>query len=92
MKAVDRAIQYATEMVMSEPNTGQAPGGEVPLLRAHMPELDAIRGLAILSVVFYRGFYWARNLKACSSGQRIFLKMMAAGQYGVNLFSFFPGS
>jgi peptidoglycan/LPS O-acetylase OafA/YrhL len=78
-------------VAMSDPKTGQAPGGQQPLLRAHMPELDTIRGLAILGVVFYHGFYWARELNGYSSGQRIFLKLMAAGQYGVNLFFILSG-
>ena len=56
-----------------------------------MPELDAIRGLAILGVVFYHAFYWARDLSAYSPWQRIFLKTMSVGQYGVNLFFVLSG-
>jgi len=56
-----------------------------------MPELDTIRGLAILGVVFYHGFYWARDLSAYSSWQRVFLKSMSVGQYGVNLFFILSG-
>jgi peptidoglycan/LPS O-acetylase OafA/YrhL len=77
--------------VMSEPKQGQTASGRAPLLRAHMPELDTIRGLAILGVVFYHGFYWAHDLNAYTSWQRIFLKMMAVGQYGVNLFFILSG-
>jgi len=51
-----------------------------------MPELDTIRGLAILGVVFYHGFYWTRDLSAYSPWERMFLKTMSVGQYGVNLF------
>jgi peptidoglycan/LPS O-acetylase OafA/YrhL len=76
---------------MSEPKTGRPPSSEAPLLRAHMPELDAIRGLAILGVVCYHGFYWAVALDAYSSWQRIFLKTMSVGQYGVNLFFILSG-
>lgn len=66
-------------------------GGQLPLLRSHMPELDAIRGLAILGVVFYHGFYWTRDLTVYSFWQRVFLKTMSAGQYGVNLFFILSG-
>src|SRR5258708_30548601 len=76
---------------MSDPKQAHAPSGQSPLLRSHMPELDAIRGLAILGVVFYHGFYWARDLSAYSPWQRVFLKTMSVGQYGVNLFFVLSG-
>jgi len=60
-------------------------------LRSHMPELDAIRGLAILGVILYHGFYWTRNLNLYSPWQRIFMKSMAFGQYGVDLFFILSG-
>ncbi len=31
-----------------------------------MPELDSIRGLAILMVVFYHGFFWSHGLDGLS--------------------------
>jgi len=76
---------------MSDPKQAHAPSGQSPILRSHMPELDAIRGLAILGVVFYHAFYWARDLSAYSPWQRIFLKTMSVGQYGVNLFFVLSG-
>ena len=33
-----------------------------PLLRSEMPELDAIRGVAILGVLLYHGLYWGLDL------------------------------
>jgi peptidoglycan/LPS O-acetylase OafA/YrhL len=33
-----------------------------PLLRPVMPELDSIRGIAVLGVFFYHGLYWNVNL------------------------------
>ena len=56
-----------------------------------MPELDTIRGMAILGVVFYHGLYWARDLGPYSRGQRQFLTLMATGQFGVNLFFVLSG-
>jgi peptidoglycan/LPS O-acetylase OafA/YrhL len=76
---------------MNDPKHGDAPSGQSSLLRSHMPELDTIRGLAILGVVFYHGFYWARDLSAYSPWERIFLKTMSVGQYGVNLFFVLSG-
>jgi peptidoglycan/LPS O-acetylase OafA/YrhL len=76
---------------MSDPKQSGAPGGQSPLLRSHMPELDTIRGLAILGVIFYHGFYWAHDLAAYSPWQRLFLKAMSVGQYGVNLFFVLSG-
>ena len=62
-----------------------------PLLRAHMPELDTIRGLAILGVLLYHGFYWARDLGLYTPWQRHFFTLMAPGQFGVNLFFVLSG-
>jgi peptidoglycan/LPS O-acetylase OafA/YrhL len=62
-----------------------------PLLRSHMPELDAIRGLAILGVLVYHGLYWARDLSAYAPWQRAVLKLVSPGQYGVNLFFVLSG-
>jgi len=76
---------------LSDPKQGHAPGGQAPLLRAHMPGLDAIRGIAILGVLFYHGFYWSRDLSLYNGWQRTFLKAMAVGQYGVDLFFVLSG-
>jgi len=56
-----------------------------------MPELDAIRGLAILGVVLYHLFYWVQDLRLFSHWQRIFLLSMSPGQFGVNLFFVLSG-
>lgn len=61
------------------------------LLRPHMPELDTIRGLAILGVLLYHGFYWTRDLRLYTPWQRHFLTLMAPGQFGVNLFFVLSG-
>jgi peptidoglycan/LPS O-acetylase OafA/YrhL len=62
-----------------------------PLLRPVMPELDAIRGIAILAVLFYHGFYWGVDLTQFSRPVRLFLTGMWAGRLGVNLFFVLSG-
>jgi peptidoglycan/LPS O-acetylase OafA/YrhL len=62
-----------------------------PLLRANMPELDAIRGLAILGVLIYHGLYWSHDFPLYTPWQRAFLKLASPGQYGVNLFFVLSG-
>jgi peptidoglycan/LPS O-acetylase OafA/YrhL len=62
-----------------------------PLLRPHMAELDMIRGLAILGVLFYHGTYWARDLSPYKPWQRRIFELMAPGQFGVNLFFVLSG-
>jgi peptidoglycan/LPS O-acetylase OafA/YrhL len=62
-----------------------------PLLRAHMPELDTLRGLAVLGVVFYHGLYWARDLTLYPSWEAGILRVMSVGQFGVNLFFVLSG-
>ena len=56
-----------------------------------MPELDTIRGLAILGVLLYHGFYWVRDLSLYTPWQRHFFTLMAPGQFGVNLFFVLSG-
>jgi peptidoglycan/LPS O-acetylase OafA/YrhL len=62
-----------------------------PLLRPHMPELDTIRGLAILGVLIYHGLCWARDFSLYLPWQRAVLKLASPGQYGVNLFFVLSG-
>ncbi len=56
-----------------------------------MPELDAIRGMAILGVLVYHGFYVMMGPTGFSHGQRIFLTATWPGRLGVNLFFVLSG-
>jgi peptidoglycan/LPS O-acetylase OafA/YrhL len=62
-----------------------------PLLRPVMPELDSIRGIAILAVLFYHGFYWNVDLAQFSKPVRLVLMGMWVGRLGVNLFFVLSG-
>lgn len=56
-----------------------------------MPELDSIRGIAILAVVIYHGFYWQVDLTAFTRWQSILLTLTWPGRLGVNLFFVLSG-
>jgi peptidoglycan/LPS O-acetylase OafA/YrhL len=56
-----------------------------------MPELDSIRGVAIVSVVIYHGFYLALPRDNFSHWQRLFLTVTWPGRLGVNLFFVLSG-
>jgi peptidoglycan/LPS O-acetylase OafA/YrhL len=62
-----------------------------PILRPVMPELDSIRGLAILGVLFYHGFYWQIDLGAFPLWQSRILTLTWCGRLGVNLFFVLSG-
>jgi peptidoglycan/LPS O-acetylase OafA/YrhL len=62
-----------------------------PLLRRNMPELDTIRGLAILGVVVYHSLYEGVDLSVFTPAQRLVLNCMAPGQFGVALFFVLSG-
>jgi len=66
-------------------------GSETPLLRAHMPELDSVRGLAILMVMLYHGFYWTVDLRRFAPVERAALTAAWTGRLGVNLFFVLSG-
>ncbi len=67
-----------------------SPPGQ-PLLRPYMPELDAIRGLAVLGVLLYHGLYWSNDLTRYTLWQRRILTLAGPGQFGVNLFFVLSG-
>lgn len=56
-----------------------------------MPELDTIRGLAILMVVLYHGFYWQVDQNGFSAPVRLLLTASWTGRFGVNLFFVLSG-
>jgi peptidoglycan/LPS O-acetylase OafA/YrhL len=61
------------------------------IVRAKMPELDSLRGVAILLVVFYHGFFWSNNLVGLSGAAKFFVNLTRFGWLGVNLFFVLSG-
>jgi peptidoglycan/LPS O-acetylase OafA/YrhL len=61
------------------------------LIRARMPELDTLRGIAILGVMFLHGFYWQYSGFHFSRPQRLALMATKPGWLGVNLFFVLSG-
>ncbi len=62
----------------------------VPLLRARMPELDSVRGLAILLVLIYHGIAPPLHAQLSSFGN-LLLSLAGYGWIGVNLFFVLSG-
>jgi peptidoglycan/LPS O-acetylase OafA/YrhL len=61
-----------------------------PLIRPYMPELDSIRGIAVLMVLFLHGVAWPLNA-ALSRPGRWLLSISQHGGAGVNLFFVLSG-
>jgi len=61
------------------------------LLRQHMPELDALRGVAVLLVLFYHGFGFAFGIGGLSGVPRLLVAATLPGWIGVNLFFVLSG-
>ena len=61
------------------------------LLRHRMPELDTVRGLAILGVFLYHALWALPNTAGVSSAARTLLKVTWFGHFGVNLFFVLSG-
>jgi peptidoglycan/LPS O-acetylase OafA/YrhL len=55
-----------------------------------MPELDVLRGLAVLAVLFYHGLYWS-NATSSNRLASLFIKATVVGWLGVNLFFVLSG-
>jgi peptidoglycan/LPS O-acetylase OafA/YrhL len=56
-----------------------------------MPELDSVRGIAILGVVFCHGFFWSNGLTGLSGFIKSFVSVTRYGGLGVNLFFVLSG-
>jgi peptidoglycan/LPS O-acetylase OafA/YrhL len=56
------------------------------VLRPKMPELDCVRGVAILAVLFYHGFASRQNVEVFAGFPKVFVQLASLGWTGVNLF------
>jgi peptidoglycan/LPS O-acetylase OafA/YrhL len=63
---------------------------DAPLLRKHMPELDVLRGVAILMVVLLHGLYMSGATTSIHL-VNLFIKATVVGWLGVNLFFVLSG-
>ena len=61
------------------------------LLRSRMTELDTIRGIAVLLVLFFHGFGFRYGLRGLSGFPRVFVAATLPGWVGVNLFFVLSG-
>jgi peptidoglycan/LPS O-acetylase OafA/YrhL len=61
------------------------------LLRSKMPELDTIRGIAVLLVLFFHGFSFRYGLQGLSGFSRVFVAATLPGWMDVNLFFVLSG-
>jgi len=79
----------------SKPSSSRGVGDDVttqePLLRPRMPELDSLRGLAILGVLFLHGIYSSTNGMVFGGPARRFIQITQPGWLGVNLFFVLSG-
>jgi peptidoglycan/LPS O-acetylase OafA/YrhL len=73
---------------VKEQSTFEAPE---KLIRPVMPELDSLRGLAILGVLFLHGFFWQYSRFNFTGWSRKFLIATQPGWLGVNLFFVLSG-
>ena len=80
-----------TIYVSDSPITHSKTVNSEPFLRARMPELDSIRGIAVLLVLFYHGFGFAYGLSGLRGIGRLFVAATLGGWVGVNLFFVLSG-
>ena len=75
---------------VSSPHLGES--YRSPLLKKQMPGLDVLRGIAVLSVLFYHGLYWyvpANSSVGVLAGK--VMRCFVFGWLGVNLFFVLSG-
>jgi len=62
-----------------------------PILRKRMPELDTLRGVAVLLVFLYHGLFWSIAPQRMTSGARAWTSIFRGGWSGVQLFFVLSG-
>ena len=62
-----------------------------PLLRRFMPELDLLRGVAVLGVLFFHGFRAGYGDLPFTGMRKLFILATEPGALGVNLFFVLSG-
>lgn len=83
--------QSATCLAEPEAVPSASMAAAIPIIRPKMPELDSVRGIAILMVLLYHGFYWSNGLEGFSGLLRTFVDITRLGWLGVNLFFVLSG-
>lgn len=78
-------------MTFSNPCTEGLTGSSGGLLRAKMPELDSLRGIACLMVLFFHGFANRYIPEHLNAAERVFVAIWRYGFTGVNLFFVLSG-
>lgn len=73
---------------MTSPKESGAPES---LLRPLMPELNSIRGIAVLLVIFFHGFSFRYGIAGLSGFPKLFVKATFPGWMGVDLFFVLSG-
>jgi peptidoglycan/LPS O-acetylase OafA/YrhL len=79
-----------TPLVHKKRQSGQS-GTPEPLIRPFMPELDTLRGVAVLGVLLYHGLYWNVPLAVLPQSTRTLLTLAGPGRLGVDLFFVLSG-
>ncbi len=75
-------------------STSEKPALTAPaacLLRSRMPELDTIRGIAVLLILFFHGFGFRYGVQGLSGFPKLFVAATLPGWMGVNLFFVLSG-
>lgn len=76
---------------MDDKRQSEVSGAPEPLIRPVMPELDTLRGVAVLGVLVYHGLYWNVPLAILSDSTRRLLTFAGPGRLGVDLFFVLSG-
>ncbi|HEV2468286.1 MAG TPA: acyltransferase [Candidatus Sulfotelmatobacter sp.] len=78
---------------MPGPYSNVVESGELrsPLIRPFMPELDTLRGIAVVAVLLLHAFFWQYAGYSFSRWSTVFLRVTSPGGYGVNLFFVLSG-
>jgi peptidoglycan/LPS O-acetylase OafA/YrhL len=76
---------------MASPSADAGSSPAAGLLRPFMPELDTLRGIAVLGVLLLHGFYWQYAGFSFGRWADAFLKITQPGWLGVNLFFVLSG-